>query len=291
MNLKYSELLKKIQNYVLTSDEISCLALIGSQSGSDNLADEFSDIDLLLVTSNRIKYFESSDWLREIEEMWVSFTESDSSANFWERRAIFKDGLDVDFIIIDESQLMEDIDSMPIVKDICNKEVNVIIDKINATSKLHQLRTLPRVFTFPTDNEFNNLVNDFYFHFLWAYKKIMRGEYWIALRCINSYLQSRLLTMLEWHEHALHGVNYQTYYDGRFLEKWVDQGVLDRFKGTFSTYDQAAMESALKNLVVLFTEKAKDLCNQKNYFYPCEGVEKLTEWIEKNFICFKVLDP
>lgn len=284
MNDKYCNLFNKIKNYAYECADISCLAIIGSHSSADNLADEFSDIDLLLVTSERSKYFDSLEWIQEIDEMWLTFTESDDELHFWERRVIFKDGLDVDFIIIDESILMDNIDSMPIVKEICNKNVNVIVDKINATSKLHQLRTEVKEFSFPTEAEFNNLVNDFYFHYLWAYKKLLRGEYWIALRCINSYLQSKLLTMLEWHEHAIHGVNYPTFYDGRFLERWVEDSTLNRLNGIFSTYNQANMESAIKNTVDLFTDKAMDLCNRMDYVFPIDKVQKLTDWIEKNYI-------
>lgn len=283
MNEKYFNLLKKIKDFVIRTEDITCLAIIGSQSSSETIADEFADIDLLLVTSNCTKYFKSQGWLQEIDEMWVSFTESVPDVNFWERRAVFKYGLDVDFVIIDENLLLKSIDSLPIVKEICSKNVKVIIDKINATNILNQLTNSQKEFTFPTAFEFSNLVNDFYFHYLWAYKKLLRGELWIALRCVNSYLKEHLLTMLEWHEHALHGKEYETFYNGRYIEKWISRDTLNRFSDIFSTYNQVDMKKALRNTLVLFTETAKDFSERRNYVFPTNGVEKLIEWVEKNY--------
>lgn len=283
MNKNYSDLFEKIKNFVIRNEDITCLAIIGSQSSSETIADEFSDLDLLLVTTNCTKYFQSQEWLHEIDEMWVSFTESVPDANFWERRAVFKYGLDVDFVIIDENLLLESVDSLRIVKEICNKNVNVIIDKINATNIFRQLVTKKKKFAFPTVFEFSNLVNDFYFHYLWAYKKLLRGEFWVALRCIDSYLKAHLLRMLEWHEHALHGEEYQTLYDGRYIEKWISKGTLDRLSGVFSTYNQADMEKALRNTQELFTEKAKDFSKRQNYEFPTNGEEKIIEWVENNY--------
>jgi Streptomycin adenylyltransferase. len=238
-------------------------------------------MDLILVTNNYKKYFNSADWLQKIDEVWVSFSESVPEANFWERRTVFKNGLDVDIIIVDESLLLQSIDSLPILQAIGNKGISVIIDKINALNVFNQLTKSNNDFSFPSELQFNNLVNDFYFHYLWAYKKLRRGEYWVAIRCINSYLKARLLTMLEWYEHALRGKEYATFYDGRYIEKWVSKDTLDRFKDIFSAYDHSEMEKALRNTVELFTEKAEDFSEIKGYTFPIDGIKKLIEWIEK----------
>ncbi len=49
MKTEYTDLLKKIRKYVLNSEKINALALIGSYSKKDDSCDEYSDLDLIIV--------------------------------------------------------------------------------------------------------------------------------------------------------------------------------------------------------------------------------------------------
>ena len=42
-----------------------------------------------------------------------------------------------------------------------------------------------------------NMINDFFFHTIWASKKILRGELWTAKMCIDAYLKKYLLKITE----------------------------------------------------------------------------------------------
>jgi len=57
----------------------------------------------------------------------------------------------------------------------------------------------------PAPAEFLNAVNDFWYHAVWTAKKLRRGELWIAMSCLDSYMKRRLLQMIEWHARATHG--------------------------------------------------------------------------------------
>lgn len=48
-----------------------------------------------------------------------------------------------------------------------------------------------------SESEFLNLTNDFYFHNIWAAKKLLRGELWSAKMCVDAYLKNYLLKMIE----------------------------------------------------------------------------------------------
>ncbi|MBN2435489.1 MAG: aminoglycoside 6-adenylyltransferase [Spirochaetes bacterium] len=235
------------------------------------------------MTSYYNKYFENMEWLNDMDETWVSFIESVPEAHFWERRAVFKNGLDVDFVLVDESLLMNDVESLTILKEICTNSINIVFDKIDAADIFHQLSSDKHDFTYPTVFEFNNLVSDFYFHYLWAFKKLLRGELWVAHRSIDTYLKSLLLTMLQWHAHAVHGEKHQTYYNGRYLEKWAGKDVQENLKNVFSSYDRACMREALINTQKLFTKKARDFSKRLNYKFPVCGEEKLTGWVDVNY--------
>jgi len=62
------------------------------------------------------------------------------------------------------------------------------------------------------------MVNDFWFHTVWAAKKILRGETWVAAMCVNGYLKSNLLRVMEIDARAR---GEDPWHAGRFMEKWA----------------------------------------------------------------------
>ncbi len=280
----YADLLEKILAFARAREDISCLAQIGSRAGPEALSDEFSDLDLLLVVKNISPYFSGETWLDEIADRWITFNEAAPEINFYERRVIFAGGLDVDFVLVDEAILKEDVGRLPVAKEICRENLLVLNDRAEISPYLDKLRVGKPPFAFPVQTEFSNLVNDFYFHYLWAYKKILRGEYWVALGCIDSYLKTRLLLMLEWHERACHGIEYDTFYAGRHLEKWLEPELAPQVPELFSRYHPVEMESVLRKNVEFFTRIAQETAARLGYSFPDDGRQQLVDWIEETYV-------
>lgn len=277
-------LLNKISYFFSGVNEVEFLGLIGSSSNAENLSDEYSDIDLILVTSNLEKYYSDGSWLSSIDDVWVTFTESAKDINYWERRCVFSKGLDVDFIIVDKAKLLNPQESFPVLNDVCHKTLQVVMDKGNLFPYFNRFITDKHDCTLPLQNDYDNLVNDFYFHYLWAYKKCLRGEYWVALQCLNSYLKSKTLTMIEWYEHLLHGNDYNTFYQGRHLEKWAEESIKSELENIFSSYNKDSIIKALDANRILFTRIAKDTAKMIDYVFPEEKVAKLVDWVNEKYV-------
>ncbi len=277
-------LLNKISDFFSGVNEVEFLGLIGSSSNAESLSDEYSDIDLILVTGNLEKYYSDGSWLSSIDDVWVTFTESAKDINYWERRCVFSKGLDVDFIIVDKAKLLNPQESFPVLNDICHKTLQVVMDKENLFPYFSRFITDKHGYTLPTQNDYDNLVSDFYFHYLWAYKKCLRGEYWVALQCLNSYLKSKTLIMIEWYEHLLHGNDYNTFYQGRHLEKWAEESIKSELKNIFSSYNKDSIIKALDANRTLFTRIAKDTAKMIDYVFPEEKVTKLVCWVNEKYV-------
>jgi aminoglycoside 6-adenylyltransferase len=283
MTQENTKLLLKIQNFVYTVSDISYLGLFGSSTNNENLNDEYSDIDLIIVTNNLKKYFEDENWLHSIDDVWMTYTESEPQNNYWERRCVFKNGLDVDFLLIDKMKLISNSENFPVAKNIFHKTSQVLIDKDNTGKYMETIIMEKNCFYFPSQAEFNNLVNDFYFHYLWTYKKCLRGEYWTALQCINRYMKKRTLKMLEWYEHSLHGKEYYTFYDGRYIEKWIDKTLLEDISLIYSSYGKESILNALAANKKLFSKIAKKTAMINKFTFPEIQEQKLSEWIDDNY--------
>ncbi|NLD93686.1 MAG: aminoglycoside 6-adenylyltransferase [Fibrobacter sp.] len=284
MRQEHSVLLSKIQAFVHGTNDICFLGLIGSASNTDTLYDDYSDIDLIVVVNNLPQYFENAEWLHSIDEVWMTFTESAPDLNHWERRCIFKNGIDVDFVLVDKTKLISDNNEFPVLKEICHTTLKVLFDNENIIRKFNSIISEEKELSFPDETEYNNTINDFYFHYLWTFKKCLRGEYWIALQCLNGYLKQRTLTMLEWYEHSLHGKNYDTFYNGRYLEKWVEKSLIDKLRETFSSYSKESIINALVANKKLFTNIAKETATKYGFTFPEIQEQKLSDWINNEYI-------
>ncbi len=278
------ELLARIVEFGNDRDDLSYLGLLGSSSNEGNLDDEYSDIDLLVVSDNAAAYFREEEWLGSIDEVWMTFTESAPDINYLERRCVFKNGMDVDFVLVDKAKLLSGDSAFPVLNEICHATMKALIDKEDLGPRFKSIISNKNAFSFPTQAVYDNVVNDFYFHYLWAFKKCMRGEYWVALQCVNGYLKTRTLTMLEWYERSVNGKEYQTFYGGRHLEKWIDHSLRDDLASLFSRYGKENIMGSLVANKNFFTRIARDTAAINKLAFPESRVRKLTGWIENRYI-------
>jgi len=96
-------------------------------------------------------------------------------------------------------------------------------------------------------------------------------------------MQHLLLRMIEWHAHAKSGWSYDTWFRGRFLEKWADPRVLRQMRDVFSHYDEADAKRGLLAAMILFRALALETAGRLAYSYPEEADMQVTEWIRTFF--------
>src|SRR5215831_11138162 len=80
-------------------EDIRAVVLLGSQARAASPADEHSDVDVVLFADDPDPYFSEGDWLSRFGEPLLSFVEATPVGGFAERRVLFRDGLEVDFVV------------------------------------------------------------------------------------------------------------------------------------------------------------------------------------------------
>ena len=93
----YEELLEKFILWASTNENIRLTLIIGSRACKTFPADEWSDLDLLIVTNNPDEILLSNDWLGNIGIPKIAYLEDTPVGNSKERRVLFDNGLDIDF--------------------------------------------------------------------------------------------------------------------------------------------------------------------------------------------------
>jgi aminoglycoside 6-adenylyltransferase len=281
----HETLLARVVAWAERRDDIRAALVLGSRARRDRPADQWSDIDIVLVTSDPQRYLIDGDWLDELEPPWLTFLEPTAVGEGTERRAIFANAVDVDFIPF-STAAMETIAQLGWPDElvgVIRRGMRVVLDKDGwgerlalpaAEAPVTRTPTPP-----PTVEAFANTVNDFWFHTIWTAKKLRRGELWTAIDCLTGFMLWRVLHMIEWHTHATRGAEVDTWHNGRFLEHWADPRALAGLRQCFARYDAADVARGLLATMDLYRWLTQETAGALGYPYPSRADERATAWV------------
>lgn len=273
---KYHEIKQRLLLLAENHAEIKAVVAIGSSTRSGVPADEYSDLDLIIATDD------TDSWLygnlpAELGDVKISFVEPTLGGGM-ERRVLYDGWLDVDMIVFTAEQFLSAVNNGT-ANWVMNRGWCVLHDKIGAAELLKQKISAEIHKPDFSETEFQNLANNFYFHTVWATKKLLRGELWFAKMCLDSYLKNLLLKVLE--VHAATKNHADVWHDGRFLDRWADAEIRMELENCFARYDKLDMKNALKSTHRLFARIAKETATFKNFAYPSEAEKFSKEFLEE----------
>jgi len=284
----YEGLIGRFVGWAETRVDIRAAIVIGSRARVVEPADDWADLDIVVVTSDPDYYVGSAGWLENIGTVVLTFVEPTASGDELERRALFESMLDVDFAIIPLARAQRLLEAKMVPSEVANsfgRGMRVIVDKDGIAGKVEKLVASAVAVppAAPSQSEFLQVVSDFMYHAVFTAKHLMRGELWWAKMSSDCYMQRLLLRMIEWHARAKHGWSYDTWFRGRFLEKWVDPQVLRQMREVSSHYDEPDVKRGLLAAMCLFRALALETAERLGYSYPEEADVQVTGWVRARF--------
>jgi aminoglycoside 6-adenylyltransferase len=275
----YARLEQRFAEWALAQQSIAAVIVVGSRARSVHPADEWSDLDLVVFTSDAKSYLRDSVWLNTFGTVIIAVFDS-FGRHDREWIAFYADStkLDAAVISIDPAatptlQTMLDAFPYPIVLE---RGVRVLVDKSGTSTELQ----LPRIAAppLPDQTEFTVLLNRMWLDALKAAKFIHRNDLWRAKQVCDGNLKQHVLRLLEWQAAAQQDRN-DIWYDGRFLMEWADREALAALPATFAAYDIADLARALFATLELFRRLAQDIARRLDYAYPLEADRAINDHI------------
>lgn len=260
---KYIDIKNKILDYAKKDEDIKAIIAIGSTTRNDVKADEFSDLDLFIVTSNTEPWF-SGEYPERFGNVSISFIEPTLGGGR-ERRCIYDEDKDVDMIILTPEQFEAAVRD-GVAGWVMNRGYDVLYDSAGYEELLKT--SIKQGSSNPEMDEaaFTNMVNDFYFHNIWALKKLRRGELWAAKMCVDAYLKNYLLRIIELYRYKTAGAD--VWHDGRFIDKWAGEDILTDLRGCFAHYEEDDVRRALLATQKLFERLSVEVAEIEGFKYP-----------------------
>jgi aminoglycoside 6-adenylyltransferase len=287
----YQDMETRIVFWAQARPDVHAVLVVGSRARCDHIADIFSDLDLILFSENPTLLAGERDWLAQFGEVWAACLDH-TGAGDPEWLVLYAGGLKADFVL---SQMPGGLGgSASLVKaleqvaydEVLARGVRVLVDKTDSAplqdspaSGLQPLAGLQSA-SLPDQNAFRACIERFLVQAARAAKLVRRGDLWRAKGAVDGELKATLLTMLEWHARAVHGLEHDTWYGGRFIREWADPRALAEMPGTFAAFDQADMQRALFATLELFRWLANETAARLGYTYPLEPVKQMAAWMQ-----------
>ena len=273
--------------YAWAKDQPAILAVltIGSRARQIKPADEWSDLDLILFTRDPEPYRKSSGWLQQIGDVLLTVLDSTGRGDP-EWLVLFFDGSKGDFAFAQapepvnrEPSLQELLSATADYQDVYQHGIYCLLDNTNPANEGLSIPWDPIPLTHPIQTNVLDCINHFWMDALRAAKFLRRGDLWRAFHTCNGIMKQQILQMAEWHARAQHGLEYNTWYGGRYLDEWADARLVQQLPAAFGGYNQSQLETALWNTIMMFTWLAQETATLLSLIYPIQVETKMIKLI------------
>lgn len=259
--MTYETLESQVTAWAATQPAIRAILIVGSRARSEY--DAWSDLDLVIFTTERDRYANDSDWLRGFGDLWLLSLEKTGGGDF-EWYAVYDGGLKLDAVLFQVEAAAPDLDALLAIfpyQGVIGRGVRVLFDRAGSPRIIELNPFTPPAP--PTQTTFDNLTQLFLIDAISTAKFIARGDLWRGQHRLSNTLRHPLLQMIEWHAHGR-----DTWYSGRNLNTWADPRVLELLPQTFALYEPSSMKQALLAMLDLFRLVGEETAARFGYSYP-----------------------
>jgi aminoglycoside 6-adenylyltransferase len=257
---------------------IRTILVVGSRARRDHPADEWADLDLQTFATDFGEYLSCTDWLDDLGTVWMCIP-----FQRWggepERLAVFEGGYKVDFHFFRVDELGQMVQTQTL-DDVYQRGYHVLVDKDDLAVQLPPSPFAPPPADKPTENDFILTVKEFWYDVLFQAKTIRRRDLWFV-KGGDGHLKNVLLKMIEWHAHATHGWEYDTWHAGKFILEWTDSQTREALNNVFGHFDAADSWRALLASIDLFRRLATETASQLGYVYPTTLDKNVTQYVNR----------
>jgi aminoglycoside 6-adenylyltransferase len=103
----YDLLIEEFVKWAEPRPDIRAAMIIGSRARIDRPADEWADLDMVIVTTNPGQYVSTADWVKNMGNPLLTFMELTAGGDENERRVLYEGMLDVDFAIFPAEKMKQ----------------------------------------------------------------------------------------------------------------------------------------------------------------------------------------
>ena len=138
MHESYELLIERFTAWAKQEENVRAAIIIGSRARTDHPADEWSDLDIILLAHDTAVYWQTKEWLNAVGDPWLHFVEPTPDGRSMEHRVLFAGGLDVDFVLSPAEGFRQMLAGgiPPDAADMIRRGIRFLVDKDNLAALL-----------------------------------------------------------------------------------------------------------------------------------------------------------
>jgi aminoglycoside 6-adenylyltransferase len=268
--MTYEDLQNRLAAWAATQPSIRAVIITGSRARGAQ--DRYSDLDCVILTTERERYAADPEWLRALGTLRLWYVDVTGAADP-EWYALYEGGLKLDAALLVVEDVPLDLESLLLFypyQDVFARGINIIYDQQGEPRVIPpQPRQAPEP---PSEGEYERVIRGFLLASTSTAKFIARGDLWRAQTWFSHNLRRYLLRMIEWDASA---DGRDTWYSGRNIERWAGADVAAGLPQVYAQYDRDSLQNALLAIVPMFRRIAEEVGARLGYRYPAE----MHDWI------------
>ncbi len=260
---------------------VRAMLLTSSRANPAAPVDTLSDYDIILVVSEMTPFSEDENWRHAFGTILVEFRGSDPRHEHESltQLVVYQDGTKIDYTVWTLDKLKQ-ASAQPQLPDALDVGYRVLLDKDALTANLQPPTYRAHIPPKPTRQEFEALVEEFWWETTYVAKNLWRGELFPARYSFECIIKIDLLRrLLEWHVEFEHDWSLKAGTLGRGLKNRLSPELWTQVENTFVGADMEDNWNALFRAAELFRTVAIVVSQHLGYDYPHSLDERMMTYL------------
>jgi aminoglycoside 6-adenylyltransferase len=278
------EIKKIILEKAWADDRIRAVLLNGSRANGKIKPDAFQDFDIVYLVNEMESFLADHDWTSIFGEKRIcqlpALMEIDDSdikkrPLSFSYLMLFLDGNRIDLTLFPMEKMETDFvpDSLSVVW----------LDKDNLFTNLPAPDDRDYIIIQPTEKEFADVCNEFWWVCTYVSKGLARNEIVYAKAMMEKHVRQMFMQVVSWNIGAHSAFSVSLGNEGKYLQKYLTAKKYKLVLKTYAAFKRDKIWKALFRITDLFGEFAVELAGKLKYKYNWDEQIKTLEWLKEQY--------
>jgi aminoglycoside 6-adenylyltransferase len=281
--MQEAEVIERLVAWGEAQPSVRAIILTSSRARPDGAVDVLSDYDVILAVTDAEEFAQQRAWEAGYGDpmvRWGDQSEVFGLATYF-RGIVYQDGAKIDYTIWPDT-LLEQLAQQPALPDMLDVGYRVLLDKDARTSGWGAPTYRAHIPAKPTETEYRDLVEEFWWSSTYVAKSLWRDELVVAKFVLDQDLRlGPLRVVLEWRIEIDHDWGVKPGVFGRGLRQLLPAGTWSELESTYVGPRSEENWAALCRTTALFRRVAREVGEALGHDYPQEIDDQVTAYLEE----------
>ncbi len=266
------EILDGVLDFAQNSEMIRTVWLNGSRVNPNVTKDIFCDYDVVFVVTDPDHFLDDQSWIKHFGDLIIMQQNdwSEAGANGYIFLMLFSDGVRMDLSFAPIAHIDKFLgDSLTLV----------LLDKDKSVSQLPPPTDTTYLTKKPTQKEFDEVTNEFWWCSTNVAKGIWRQELCYAKYMYEAIVRDCIIKLLAWYIGLNHNWKINSGLYGKWFKELLSMELWESFEKTYAGADTKEMWDSLFEAGQLVRKIGIEIADVLGYEYPAGDDKRVTEYL------------